>query len=138
MMKSIFYPVLALVALTLLVQLTIATRRFRAGFRRQIRVDDFKYGESAAVPPEVCIPNRNYMNLLEAPVLFYVACIVLYVTAGVSDVAVGLAWLYVALRIAHSAIHLTYNKVMHRMSAFGASNITLAALWVLAGLHLAQ
>jgi hypothetical protein len=36
------------------------------------------------VPPAVSIPNRNYMNLLELPMLFYVVCIVLYVTAGAS------------------------------------------------------
>lgn len=138
MLQSIFYPVLAVVTLTLLVQLMIAVSRFRAGFRGQICTDDFKYGESLAVPPEVCITNRNYMNLLEAPVLFYVVCIVLYVTAGVTDIVVGLAWLYVALRITHSAIHLTYNKVMHRMPVFAASNITLVVLCVLAGLHLTR
>ena len=32
----------------------------------------------------VSIPNRNYMNLLELPMLFYVVGIVLYVTGGAS------------------------------------------------------
>ena len=40
-----------------------------------------------------------------------------------------LAWLYVATRIAHSAVHLTYNNVIHRLRAFGASIFLLAALW---------
>ena len=136
-MKSIFYPVVALAAWTLMVQLAIAFTRFRSGFRRQTRPDDFKYGESPAVPPDVCLPNRNYMNLLEAPVLFYVACIVLFVTAGVSHLAIVLGWLYVALRIIHSMIHLTYNNVIHRLVAFAFSNVALAVLWLLTGLHLA-
>ena len=71
----------------------------------------FKYGESATVPGYVCIPNRNYMNLLEVPVLFYVACLLLYVTDGTSTALVALAWAYVALRVLHSLIHLSYNHV---------------------------
>jgi hypothetical protein len=39
------------------------------------------------------------------------------------------AWLYVALRVAHSLIHLTYNNVMHRLIAFAVSNPVLAGLW---------
>jgi hypothetical protein len=137
-MKSIFYPVVLLAVWTLLVQVAIAFTRVRAGMRRRIRVDDFKYGESPTVPPDVCLPNRNYMNLLEAPVLFYVACIVLFVTASVTHAATMLAWLYVALRIGHSLIHLSYNDVMHRLAAFGASNVVLAILWLMAGMHLAS
>ncbi|GAB2867697.1 MAPEG family protein [Pseudoduganella ginsengisoli] len=136
-MKTIFHPVIALAVWTLLIQISIAFTRVRAGVRRQIQANDFKYGESPAVPPEVCIPNRNYMNLLEAPVLFYVACIVLFATAGATHATVALAWLYVALRIVHSLIHLTYNDVMHRLSAFASSNVVLAIMWLLTALHIA-
>jgi len=69
------------------------------------------------------------MNLFEMPVLFYVACIVFYVTGKVDGIALTLAWLYVALRIAHSVVHLTYNNVLHRLAAFGASTFVLLALW---------
>jgi hypothetical protein len=41
-----------------------------------------------------------------------------------------LAWLYVALRAAHSLVHLTYNKVFHRLSVYAASNVVLLALWI--------
>ena len=34
---------------------------------------DFRLGESANVPENIKLVNRNYMNLLELPVLFYVA-----------------------------------------------------------------
>ena len=68
---SILFPMLALASLTFAVLLLIPVRRFRAGFAGQIVADDFRYGESARVPPEVALPNRNLMNLLELPVLFY-------------------------------------------------------------------
>jgi len=77
------------------------------------------------------------MNLLELPMLFYVVGILLYVSGGASYLAIFLAWLYVALRIVHSLIHLTYNHVLHRLAAFTLSNVALVMLWVLAGVHLA-
>ena len=111
--------------------------RVRSVRRHEVRPNDFKYGESAAVPPGVSIPNRNYMNLLELPMLFYAVCLVLYVTAGGSSVPVAVAWVYVGLRIVHSLIHLTYNQVIHRLSVFALSNAALVSLWVMAGAHIA-
>lgn len=126
---GILFPVVALATLTFAVLLLIPVRRFRAGIAGQVRYDDFSYGESARVPPEVALPNRNMMNLLELPVLFYVACLTYYVTDRVNDAALALAWTYVALRAAHSAIHVTYNRVRHRLLAFAGSNIALIMLW---------
>jgi hypothetical protein len=40
-----------------------------------------------------------------------------------------LAWLYVGLRGAHSAIHVTYNRVRHRLIAYALSNIVLVMFW---------
>jgi hypothetical protein len=133
--QSILYPIFALALWTGLVLIQIPVARFRSLYRREIVVDDFKYGESESVPTYVSISNRNYMNLLELPVLFYVACLLIYVTGGASQTMVAVAWSYVALRIMHSAIHLSYNAVVHRLIAFAASNFALIALWVLAALR---
>ena len=39
-------------------------------------------------------------------------------------------WLaYVALRITHSLIHLSYNRVRHRMLVFAVSNVVLIVMW---------
>jgi hypothetical protein len=127
---AILWPIGALAMLTFAVLLVVPYRRFRAGFAGQVRADDFRYGESVNVPGEVSIPNRNYMNLLESPNLFYVACIVFYVTDLVDAQAVTLAWIYVALRILHSLIHLTYNRVKHRLLAFAGSITVLVVLWI--------
>ena len=126
---GILFPMAALAALTFAVLLLIPVRRFRAGIAGQIRYDDFKYGESARVPPEVSIPNRNMMNLLELPLLFYVACLIYLVIGRIDEFALALAWLYVALRIVHSAIHVTYNRVRHRLFAFALSNVVLVMFW---------
>jgi len=127
---AILYPMVALAGLTFIVLLLIPAARFGAAARGQVTARDFRYGESANVPGEVSLPNRNLMNLLELPVLFYVVCLGFYVTATVDARALYLAWAYVALRALHSLIHLTYNKVFHRLIAYAASNVALIALWV--------
>ena len=131
---AIFWPMLALVALTLSVLLLIPFYRFRSGLRGEVWFDDFKLGESARVPDRVRLPNRNYMNLLELPLLFYVFCLGSYVRDQVDSVAVAMAWLYVGLRVLHSAVHLSINHVPLRLAAFAASNVVLALMWLRFGL----
>jgi hypothetical protein len=128
---DILWPVGAMALLTFCVLGLIPIRRIGAGFRNELTPDDFRYGESARVSGHVSIPNRAMMNLLELPVLFYVVCIVFYVTGRVGGAIVYLAWLYVSLRLAHTAIQLSYNKVLHRLIAFAASNVVLIAMWVM-------
>jgi len=131
--SAILLPVFALAAWTGVVLLLVFFIRVRAAMRRQVVANDFKLGESPAVPPAVSILNRNYMNLLEVPVLFYVVCLMLYAVSGVTPLAVVMAWSYVGLRLVHSGIHLTYNNVIHRVSVFAVSNAVLVALWIVAG-----
>lgn len=72
----------------------------------------------------------NFKNLFEVPVLFYALC---GVALGVSHVPLWLvygAWLFVVLRVVHSFIHCTYNKVMHRFPVFMLGFGVVVALWV--------
>ena len=128
---AILVPVFALAAWTGLILLLIAARRLTAGLSPR----EFSLGESARVPPPVTLPNRNYMNLLELPVLFYVACLMAMMIGRGTPAMVRLAWLYVALRMAHSLVHVTYNHVMHRFAVFAVSNGVLVLMWVLLGLQ---
>ena len=127
----IFAPMGALAFLTFLVLLLIPVRRFRAAAAGHVKAEDFRFGESAAVPGAVSIPNRNYMNLLELPMLFYVAGLMYYVADRVDGTVLATAWAYVVLRALHSAVHLTYNNVIHRLSLFALSNVALIAFWAL-------
>ena len=101
---AIFWPVLALIAWTFLILVQIPIRRFRAAFAGRVTASDFTHGESRNVPTDVALPNRIFMNLVEVPALFYVVCIVCFVTANVNVLLLTLAWLYVALRIVHSIV----------------------------------
>ncbi|MDP1739013.1 MAG: MAPEG family protein [Caulobacter sp.] len=128
--ESIFLPMLGMALLTFVVLGLIPQRRFKAVADRQVTPDDFALGESPRVPGHVSLANRNYMNLLELPMLFYAVCVALFVTGMVDGLALGLAWTYLALRVVHSLIHVTYNRVLHRLALFGVSNFVLMGLWV--------
>jgi hypothetical protein len=131
---AILYPMFALAALTTLVQWMIPIARVGAGARGELKVDDFRLGESAGVPERVRISNRNYMNLLEFPILLYIGCLIAYVATDVAPAMITLAWVFVGLRVLHSGIHLSYNRVPHRAFVFGAGNVVLVVLWVQIGL----
>ena len=138
---QIFTPMGALALLTFLVLTLIPIRRFRAGFAGRIVPDDFKFGESKNVPSDVSIPNRAYMNLLEMPMLFYVLCLMLFVSGRVDQMFLYLAWGYVGLRVVHTLIQVTYNNVNHRLIPFTLSNLVVIAMWglffwpMIAGVH---
>ena len=128
----ILYPVVALVGWTLLLLPLIGFRRLTS----RLHPKEFALGESAAVPAQVSLPNRNFMNLLEVPVLFYMVCVVYFLTAKVTPGIVELAWAFVALRIGHTLVHLVYNNVLHRLAMFALANFVLVAMWILLVLRL--
>jgi hypothetical protein len=127
--SPIFLPMGVLALWTFTVLLLIPFQRFRAGFAGKVTADDFKYGESDNVTGHVSIPNRAMMNLLELPVLFYVVCLMFFVTNRVDMTVLEIAWAYVGFRLAQTLIHITYNNVIHRLTMFAISNFVLLSLW---------
>ena len=77
-------------------------------------------------------------HFFEAPVLFYVACLMAVAIAFESALLVYLAWAYMVVRFVHSAIHLTYNTVSHRLAAFPASHAILIVMWVILFLQIVE
>lgn len=133
---AIFLPALALMLWTLLVLVQVPIRRFAAYFRKRVDAQDFQYGESANVPVDVALPNRIFMNLVEVPVLFYALVVIAFATGQVNAVTLGMAWVYVALRLAHSLIYFTYNHVIHRFAVFATSNLVVLAMVIYLGMAL--
>ena len=72
----------------------------------------------------------NYNNLMEQPTLFYAAALTLAMLDAGGGLNVVLAWLYVALRVAHSLIHALINVVVLRFAVFMAASIVLLVLSV--------
>ncbi len=126
----ILWPMFALIGWTLSILILLVIERVRAVLGGVIGANAFALGDSDDVPLQMQLINRNYMNLLQLPLLFYVACVTSYVTQTASVFTVVLAWLFVALRVAHSAIHVTCNNVKYRFALFAASNVLLMLIWL--------
>jgi hypothetical protein len=63
-------------------------------------------------------------------VLFYAICIVLALMDQGDNLNAQIAWAYVALRIAHSLIQVTTNRVIIRFTLFSLATIVLMMLTV--------
>lgn len=133
---ALFLPALAMVALTLAVTVRMFLERVRQIRGERIPFREIPSGSQMAVRFADTRAADNYRNLFEAPVLFYLALLVAALTGQGTPLVLGLAWTYVALRVAHSWIHCTYNRVKHRFYAFALSTLVLLLLWIVLAIHL--
>jgi hypothetical protein len=115
----ILAPMGALAALTFLILLAVPAMRMSKGGRQDSADGDIPGG----------MQNPNFTDLLEMPVLFYVICLMIYVTGRLDAGLLWLAWIYVGLRVLHSAVHLSYDNFRHRMALFALSNFAVGAMW---------
>lgn len=129
-------PAFAMVGLTFAVWLRLYVTRIGEMKRRRIHPQSIALSGQATARLEDTRAADNFRNLFELPVLFYVGLVVAAVTGLVTPVSLGLAWAFVLLRIVHSAIHCTYNKVMHRFASYLAGGVVLALLWAYLALSL--
>jgi hypothetical protein len=128
-MHLIYWPAVAMVALTLVVWLRMYFRRIAQMQRERIHPQAVATSAQAAARLTDSAAADNFRNLFELPVLFYLAAVVAAQTGQVTTTTLALAWLFVALRCVHSAIHCTYNKVYHRFYAYVLGGVVLWLLW---------
>ena len=128
--QSIIYPMAALFLLNIIVMFTMLFFRIKAVRTRKVSPRYFKLNKGEDIPDHLEALSQNYSNLLELPLLFYIACITLIVlNLNVQDFVVY-AWMYVGFRYLHSLIHVTYNHILHRLFVFAASGFVLIEMWV--------
>jgi hypothetical protein len=119
----------ALVLLVVLVALRMLYVRVTEMRTRRIHPQQVATSKTQADKFQSIQAADNYRNLFEMPVLFYAVCILLVVLNQADGTYATLAWLFVALRYAHSAIHCSYNNVNHRFLAFAGSCVVVWAMW---------
>jgi hypothetical protein len=134
--SGVFLPALAVVALTLAVTVRMFLERVRQIRAERIPFREIPSGSQMATRFADTRAADNYRNLFEAPVLFYLALVVAAFAGLATPLVLGLAWTYVALRIVHSWIHCTYNRVKHRFYAFALGTLVLVVLWIVLAAHL--
>ena len=125
---AIFGPFFATMFLTLVVWVYMYIRRIAFISGNKLSPKDLAVPGALAQlsPPEVSNPSDNFKNLFEIPVLFYAVALYLFVMHQVDAVSVNAAWLFVAFRALHSAVHCTFNLVMLRFYLYLFSTL---AVW---------
>ncbi|MFN2101116.1 MAPEG family protein [Altererythrobacter sp. MF3-039] len=132
-------PVVALAIWTMVMWLWMYATRIPAMTAAKVDADELARkptgaGLDAMLPPEVQWKAHNYNHLHEAPTVFYAVAIVLALVGAGDGLAATLAWAYVVLRVLHSLVQVTTNKIIVRFSLFALSSLVLIALIVLAAM----
>ena len=133
---AILWPMEAHFVLVMALYALLGLRRRQAMMSGKVRPDQWKL-RSGGEPEISAAVSNNVMNQFELPTLFHAVCLALCVTAGVSWIAVMLAWLFVVLRYVHAFEHVTANRPPLRGMIFGAGFLVLVLLWGWFALHLA-
>jgi hypothetical protein len=127
---DIIYPMFALVVLTFIIGFSTGISRLISAKKGLVDRRYFKLFTGYSPPDNIVKLGRNFSNLLEVPILFYVVGIILLVLDINNQLMQNFAWTFVVLRIIHSIIHVTYNKPIHRFLAFLLSSSIVLIMWV--------
>ncbi len=140
MHSPIIAPVVALVAWSLVIWLIMYIKRIPAMQAAKIDVKNLRGGSGAdlkaVLPASVQWSAENYNHLMEQPTIFYAIALSLALLEQGAGVNAMIAWAYVGLRIAHSLVQITVNRVIVRFMLFTLSTLCLMALTLHAGLAL--
>ena len=129
---DILQPMVALMAWTMVMWLWMYVTRIPAMNRAKVDPDAMTRDSDASLdrslPPQVQWKAHNYNHLHEAPTVFYAVGLVLAIIGQGDGMNALLAWLYVGLRVIHSLVQATVNRVMVRFVLFALSSLVLIAL----------
>ncbi|MEO0033040.1 MAG: hypothetical protein RIS94_2798 [Pseudomonadota bacterium] len=129
---DILKPVVALAAWTMVMWVWMYATRIPAMNAAKLDPDSLARDPSKTLddilPAQVQWKAHNYNHLHEAPTVFYAVALVLAVIGQGDGLNATIAWAYVGLRVVHSVLQATVNKVMLRFMLFALSSLALMAL----------
>jgi hypothetical protein len=133
---NILLPCAAMVGITAAVWVRLYVERVGEMRARGISSQDLATSRRTKELLQNTNSADNFRNLFEMPVLFYMLCLALTAAGLVNAFFVAGAWAFVALRAAHSFIHCSYNRVMHRFIVYALSSVLLFGMWGVFGAKL--
>lgn len=132
MHSEILQPVVALIGWTIVMLGWMLATRFpamaRAGVSLGSLVGTKASDADRSLPREAQWKAHNYNHLMEQPTLFYAVCLAIALAGAGDGPNAWIAWAYVVLRIAHSLVQATVNRVRPRFILFALSSAALAVL----------
>ena len=133
--ESIFWPMLVQALLTFAVYGLVSYRRMSAIKSGTTKPSDYRI--PTVEPESSATAARSLINQFELPVLFYAACLVLFVLGAANLAAILIAWLFALSRLVHAFVHVTSNRLRYRRPLFITGYFSVLGMWLLIGLHLA-
>ncbi len=134
---QVVWPVVTLVLATLTLYIRLLGAKKRAA--KDGNVDTVGAALNQNLWPEAVQKiNNNITNQFASPTLFYVCIGMLWALDAVDVVVVVMAWVFVAARLGHMAIHTTSNVVKWRVKFFTLSIVTILGLLVMVVLAAAK
>jgi hypothetical protein len=131
---QLLVPVVALIAWTMVIMLWLYIVRIPAMKKAGIDLNAIRGSKpgqlDTILEDRAQWPAHNYMHLLEQPTLFYAVCFALVLLHAGSGWNPALAWAYVGIRVVHSIVQITTNRIKHRFLLFALSSLVLLALTV--------
>lgn len=124
------YAMFMLVILTTVIMVLTARVRIGSVQRGEVPQNYYNLMDGHDVPEFVAKTTRNFNNLFEVPTLFYAGGAVYLALDQTGQLPVISAWIFVAARVIHSLIHLSYNNVLHRMVVFAIGNLSVLVMWL--------
>lgn len=123
-------PVAVLAGWTFVMEAWMYATRLPALNKYNVSTEPDKVKEelNSKVPPQIRFIADNYNHLHEQPTVFYAVALSLAMIGDTHDYAVYAAWSYTGLRIVHSLVQATVNKVMVRFQIFAVSSLVVAGL----------
>lgn len=127
--KLLLLAIAAQVLLTMLILVRLGMERVPRFARGEVDVAALAVDRSGWHHQARLLSN-SFDSQFQLPVLFYVGAILLLQLGIVGWFDVVLGWLFVGLRFAHAAIHVTTNHVPRRFAVFTAGLAVLAVFWL--------
>ncbi|UAA40123.1 MAPEG family protein [Paraneptunicella aestuarii] len=134
---ALLQPVVLLVLWSLIMWLWMYATRIPAIISAKMKLDPNAPSGSqmAQLPANVRWKADNYNHLMEQPTIFYAIVLALVFLGNNSDLSIYAAWAYTVLRIIHSLVQVTINKIELRFAIFVLSNVPLFVLTINAALR---
>ena len=122
---SILLPVLTLAFWTFIIFAIMAPARFYFLRMKHPQTAAHTKNLKGLHPPWTERVADNYNHLFEQPVVFYAIALSIAVINNIEPLMIQLAWVYVALRVLHSIVQITFNFVPLRFTLFVTSWLIL-------------
>ena len=122
---SILLPLLTLAFWTFIIFAIMAPARFYFLRMKHPQTAAHTKNLKGLLPPWTERVADNYNHLFEQPVVFYAIALSIAVINNIEPLMIQLAWVYVALRVLHSIVQITFNFVPLRFTLFVTSWLIL-------------